>query len=192
MQADGVGEVEHILLQREQGFDIPAPRPRLSSKRGLTAPPAAAVARSGRAPSGSGSPRYGRFTRWRLSADARHAGRHAPPGRRPYRGDPSLKEHGLIERPQRLAVAVAGHADDSRGAALDVKTLFALEQDLLNLAGRHRPALLPARAQCEPAGEVTARVIYDIRHVTTYAYESPVSFARCSLRLSRSTGDGQQ
>jgi len=26
-------------------------------------------------------------------------------------------------------------------------------------------------------------VIYDIRHVTTYAYESAVSFARCSLRL---------
>jgi transglutaminase-like putative cysteine protease len=25
-------------------------------------------------------------------------------------------------------------------------------------------------------------VIYDIRHVTTYAYESPVSFARCTLR----------
>jgi transglutaminase-like putative cysteine protease len=35
-------------------------------------------------------------------------------------------------------------------------------------------------------------VIYDIRHVTTYAYESPVSFARCSLRLEPRTGDGQQ
>src|SRR6185437_1236111 len=36
------------------------------------------------------------------------------------------------------------------------------------------------------------RVIYDIRHVTTYAYESPVSFARCSLRLEPLSGDGQQ
>jgi transglutaminase-like putative cysteine protease len=35
-------------------------------------------------------------------------------------------------------------------------------------------------------------VIYDIRHVTSYGYESPVSFARCSLRLEPRTGDGQQ
>ena len=35
-------------------------------------------------------------------------------------------------------------------------------------------------------------MIYDIRHVTTYSYESPVSFARCSLRLEPRTGDGQQ
>jgi transglutaminase-like putative cysteine protease len=35
-------------------------------------------------------------------------------------------------------------------------------------------------------------VIYDIRHVTTYSYESPVSFARCSLRLEPKSGDGQR
>jgi transglutaminase-like putative cysteine protease len=35
-------------------------------------------------------------------------------------------------------------------------------------------------------------VIYDIRHLTTYSYESPVSFARCSLRLEPLSGDGQQ
>jgi len=35
-------------------------------------------------------------------------------------------------------------------------------------------------------------VIYDIRHVTTYSYESPVSFARCSLRLEPRSGDGQE
>jgi transglutaminase-like putative cysteine protease len=35
-------------------------------------------------------------------------------------------------------------------------------------------------------------VIYDIRHVTTYAYESPVSFARCTLRLEPLSGDGQK
>ena len=35
-------------------------------------------------------------------------------------------------------------------------------------------------------------MIYDIRHVTTYSYESPVSFARCSLRLEPRSGDGQQ
>ena len=34
-------------------------------------------------------------------------------------------------------------------------------------------------------------MIYDIRHVTTYAYASPVSFARCSLRLEPKSGDGQ-
>jgi transglutaminase-like putative cysteine protease len=35
-------------------------------------------------------------------------------------------------------------------------------------------------------------VIYDIRHVTTYSYASPVSFARCSLRLEPKSGDGQR
>jgi transglutaminase-like putative cysteine protease len=35
-------------------------------------------------------------------------------------------------------------------------------------------------------------VIYDIRHLTTYAYEYPVSFARCSLRLEPRNDDGQQ
>ncbi|MGY4309932.1 transglutaminase-like putative cysteine protease [Bradyrhizobium sp. USDA 4369] len=35
-------------------------------------------------------------------------------------------------------------------------------------------------------------MIYDIRHVTTYDYESGVSFARCSLRLEPLSGDGQE
>ena len=34
-------------------------------------------------------------------------------------------------------------------------------------------------------------MIYDIRHVTTYSYESPVSFARCSLRLQPADNDDQ-
>ncbi|QDW37632.1 hypothetical protein FFI89_010990 [Bradyrhizobium sp. KBS0727] len=49
-------------------------------------------------------------------------------------GLPSLKEHGLIERPQRLAVALQAMLTTSEATALDAKTLFALEQDLLNLA----------------------------------------------------------
>lgn len=47
---------------------------------------------------------------------------------------PSLKEHGLIERPQRLAVALQATLTTSEASALDVKALFALEQDLLHLA----------------------------------------------------------
>ena len=35
-------------------------------------------------------------------------------------------------------------------------------------------------------------MIYDIRHVTTYSYETQVSFARCSLRLEPLSGDGQE
>ena len=35
-------------------------------------------------------------------------------------------------------------------------------------------------------------MIYDIRHVTTYEYENPVSFARCTLRLEPRSGDGQE
>ncbi|WP_213771305.1 circularly permuted type 2 ATP-grasp protein [Bradyrhizobium sp. dw_78] len=47
---------------------------------------------------------------------------------------PALKEHGLIERPQRLAVAAQAMLTTAEAAQLEVKTLFALEQDLLNLA----------------------------------------------------------
>src|SRR5580698_1160137 len=47
---------------------------------------------------------------------------------------PALKEHGLIERPQRLAVALQAMLTTTEAAALDTKSLFALEQDLLNLA----------------------------------------------------------
>jgi uncharacterized circularly permuted ATP-grasp superfamily protein/uncharacterized alpha-E superfamily protein len=47
---------------------------------------------------------------------------------------PSLKEHGLIERPQRLAVAAQATLTTVEATTLDVKTLFALEQDLLTLA----------------------------------------------------------
>lgn len=35
-------------------------------------------------------------------------------------------------------------------------------------------------------------MIYDIRHVTTYEYESAVSFARCTLRLEPTSGSGQE
>ena len=34
-------------------------------------------------------------------------------------------------------------------------------------------------------------MIYDIRHVTSYSYDSSVIFARCALRLEPKTGDGQ-
>ena len=47
---------------------------------------------------------------------------------------PSLKEYGLIERPQRLAVAVQAMLATAEAEKLEVKTLFSLEQDLLSLA----------------------------------------------------------
>jgi len=47
---------------------------------------------------------------------------------------PSLKEHGLIERPQRLAVALQAMLATTEAETLEVKTLFSLEQDLLTLA----------------------------------------------------------
>jgi uncharacterized circularly permuted ATP-grasp superfamily protein/uncharacterized alpha-E superfamily protein len=47
---------------------------------------------------------------------------------------PALRESGLIERPQRLAVAVQSTLTTAEATHLDTKTLFALEQDLLNLA----------------------------------------------------------
>ena len=47
---------------------------------------------------------------------------------------PALKETGLIERPQRLAVALQATLTTAEAATLDSKTLFALEQNLLNLA----------------------------------------------------------
>ncbi|MBV9461618.1 MAG: circularly permuted type 2 ATP-grasp protein, partial [Bradyrhizobium sp.] len=47
---------------------------------------------------------------------------------------PALRETGLIERPHRLAVAVQSVLTVAEATALDTKTLFALEQELLNLA----------------------------------------------------------
>ncbi|WP_322516206.1 circularly permuted type 2 ATP-grasp protein [Rhodopseudomonas palustris] len=49
-------------------------------------------------------------------------------------GLPSLKEGGLIERPQRLAVALQATLTTAEASALDARWLFALEQDLLSLA----------------------------------------------------------
>jgi len=47
---------------------------------------------------------------------------------------PALKENGLIERPQRLAVALRATLTTAEATELDTKTLFSLEQDLLRLA----------------------------------------------------------
>src|SRR5262249_39961833 len=49
-------------------------------------------------------------------------------------GRPALRESGLIERPQRLAVAVQSTLTTAEATTLDAKTMFGLEQDLLNLA----------------------------------------------------------
>src|SRR6195256_1031535 len=49
-------------------------------------------------------------------------------------GLPALRETGIIERPQRLAVAAQAALTTAEATALDPKTLFALEQDLLQLA----------------------------------------------------------
>jgi hypothetical protein len=47
---------------------------------------------------------------------------------------PELKEGGLIERPRRLAVGLQSTLTTAEATALDTKTLFVLEQDVLNLA----------------------------------------------------------
>jgi len=47
---------------------------------------------------------------------------------------PALRESGMIERPQRLAVAVQSMLTTAEATVLDTKTLFALEQDLLSLS----------------------------------------------------------
>src|SRR5579871_3465776 len=47
---------------------------------------------------------------------------------------PALRESGLIERPQRLAIALRSTLTTAEATTLDAKTLFALEQDLLGLA----------------------------------------------------------
>ena len=47
---------------------------------------------------------------------------------------PSLKEYGMIERPQRLAVAVQSALTTAEVASLDAKAMFALEQEMLQFA----------------------------------------------------------
>ena len=87
---------------------------------------------------------------------------------------PSLKEHGLIERPQRLAVALQATLTTAEAASAGCQNPVRAGAGSAQSRRRHRPALLPARAQCEPAGEADGpRVIYDIRHVTTYSLRKP-------------------
>ena len=82
---------------------------------------------------------------------------------------PTLKEGGLIERPQRLAVAPAGDADDGGGGGARYQDAVRAGAGPAQPRRRHRLALFSARAQCQPAGKADGpRVIYDIRHVTTY------------------------
>src|ERR1700761_4433484 len=53
---------------------------------------------------------------------------------------PTLKENGLIERPQRLAVTAQATLTTAEASSLNTQTLFGLEQELLNLAdaiGQH-------------------------------------------------------
>ena len=93
---------------------------------------------------------------------------------------PSLKEHGLIERPQRLAVALQATLTTAEASQLGRQNPVRAGAGSAQSRRRHRAALFPARPQCEPAGKADGpRVIYDIRHVTTYSYESPVEF--CAL-----------
>src|SRR5262245_18211183 len=47
---------------------------------------------------------------------------------------PALRESGLIERPQRVAVAAQSMLTTAEAGGIDTKWMFALEQDLLNLA----------------------------------------------------------
>ena len=47
---------------------------------------------------------------------------------------PALKENGLMERPQRLAVALQSQLVTGEASELHTKSLFALEQDLLDLS----------------------------------------------------------
>jgi uncharacterized alpha-E superfamily protein len=47
---------------------------------------------------------------------------------------PALRESGLIERPQRLAVAVQSMLTTAEATTFDTRTLFSLEQDLLALS----------------------------------------------------------
>jgi uncharacterized alpha-E superfamily protein len=47
---------------------------------------------------------------------------------------PSLKEYGLIERPQRLAVAVQSMLTTAEASWLEAKSMFSLEQEMLQLA----------------------------------------------------------
>jgi transglutaminase-like putative cysteine protease len=48
-----------------------------------------------------------------------------------------------------------------------------------------------ARSASRASGDFF-RVLYRIRHLTTYAYEEPVSYARCTLRLTPRDVDGQK
>ena len=108
---------------------------------------------------------------------------------------PALKEDGLMERPQRLAVALRSSLDHRRGRPR-LAHQVAVRAGAGPADARRSPSdshYFPHGANAIAAGKADgAGVIYDIRHVTTYSYESPVSFARCSLRLQPNSSAGQQ
>ena len=91
----------------------------------------------------------------------------------------------MPETPRRQIVKLTAEITTAVAASLDTDKILGFEKSLLDLAeaiaaryflqGPH-----VARAdRCE-----RPRVIYDIHHVTTYEYGSPVTFAHCALRLS--------
>ena len=98
----------------------------------------------------------------------------------------------MLEEPQRLARC--GAAMLTTAEAGDTRRQDAVRAG----AGPDEPrrgdrlALFPARPECEPAGKAHGpRVIYDIRHVTTYGYESRGQLRPMLAAAGAANGDGQ-
>src|SRR3954467_556419 len=68
---------------------------------------------------------------------------------------PALKEGGLIERPHRLAVGLRATLTTGEAAEFDIKSLFALEQDLLTLADAIGAHYFPPGASASRPAKLT-------------------------------------
>ena len=98
---------------------------------------------------------------------------------------PVLSDDGMPEKPHRQIVKLTAEVTTAVAADLDTDKILGFEKSLLDLAdavaARYFP---PGSAQCPRGPLERPRVIYDIHHVTTYEYGSPVKFAHCALRLA--------
>ena len=104
---------------------------------------------------------------------------------------PTLNEDGIPEEPKRIIELVGGEIGSTAARDVDTQHHPRLRAEADEVRRRAGGALLPAAAgRAEDQEREWPCVIYDIRHVTSYAYEFPVSSATLSLRVTPRSGAG--
>ena len=107
---------------------------------------------------------------------------------------PALRNDGMPEEPQRLIARLATDLETTEARDLDTTIDPCDRAAHLELRARRRRRAI----SCDAAGVSgqrleQPRVIYDIRHLTAYSYDAPVTSASLALRLTpRDSADAAQ